>query len=137
VPSQTYFDFMTAGKNLFFCVAKTQLDDPDGKFWIIQPGSDPLEKSFSGVQTITATDSNTDMYQLGGRLTAAMECDNILAEHPEWASDPRRLKLPVWHEVAGDVSAKFDHISPRIWVGDAHVKNVSTRTTWMGGKRAA
>ncbi|KAJ7429017.1 hypothetical protein B0H11DRAFT_1946378 [Mycena galericulata] len=137
VPSQTYFDFMTAGKNLFFCVAKTQLDDPDGKFWIIQPGSDPVEKSFGQVRTITGTDSNTDMYQLGSRLTAAVECDNILAEHPEWASDPRRLKLPVWHEVAGDVSAKFDHISPRIWVGDVHVKNVSNRTTWMGGKRIA
>ncbi|KAJ7906531.1 hypothetical protein B0H13DRAFT_2333370 [Mycena leptocephala] len=137
VPSQTYFDFMTAGKNLFFCVAKTQLEDPDGKFWIIQPGSDPLEKTFGGVRTITASDSNTDMYQLGSRLTAAMECGNILAEHPEWASDPRRLKLPVWHEVAGDVSAKIDHISPRIWVGDTRVKNVSTRTTWMAGKRAA
>ncbi|KAJ6454235.1 hypothetical protein C8R45DRAFT_846723, partial [Mycena sanguinolenta] len=42
VPSQTYFDFMMAGKNLLFCVAKTQMDDPSGKFWIISPGTDPL-----------------------------------------------------------------------------------------------
>ncbi|KAJ6491158.1 hypothetical protein C8R45DRAFT_826116, partial [Mycena sanguinolenta] len=42
VPSQTYFDFMTAGKNLLFCVAKTQMNDPSSKFWIISPGTDPL-----------------------------------------------------------------------------------------------
>lgn len=46
VPSQTYFDFMTTGKNIFFCVAKTQIDDPNGRFWIISPATDPLEISF-------------------------------------------------------------------------------------------
>ncbi|KAJ6565759.1 hypothetical protein DFH09DRAFT_1314554 [Mycena vulgaris] len=136
VPSHPYFDLMSAGKNLF-CVAKTRIDDPDGKIWIIQPGSDPLEKTLGQVRTMTGTNSNTDMYQLGSRLTAAVECDNILTEHPERASDPRRLKLPVWHEVAGDVSAKIDHISRRIWVGGVHVKNVSNRTNWMGGRRVA
>ncbi|KAJ6614384.1 hypothetical protein B0H10DRAFT_2177014 [Mycena sp. CBHHK59/15] len=94
VPSQTYFDFMTAGKNRFFCVEKTQIDDPDGQFWIILPGSDPLEKTFGQVRTITGSDSNADMSQLGNRLSAAVECDNILAEHPEWTSDPRRIRLP-------------------------------------------
>ncbi|KAJ7601800.1 hypothetical protein DFH06DRAFT_1024845 [Mycena polygramma] len=137
VPSQTYFDFMTTGKNLFFCVAKTQLDDPDGKFWIIQPGSDPLEKNFGQVRTITGSDSNTDMSQLGSRLTAAAECDNILAEHPKWARDPRRIRLPVWQDVAGDVSAKIDHINATSWKGDVHVKNVSSRTTWMSGRGLA
>ncbi|KAJ7882900.1 hypothetical protein B0H13DRAFT_2538947, partial [Mycena leptocephala] len=134
VPSQTYFDFMTAGKNLFFCVAKTQIDDPDGQFWIISPGSDPLEKTFGQVRTITGSDSNADMSQLGNRLSAAAECDNILAEHPEWARDARRLRLPVWQDTEGDVSAKIDHITPRSWLGDVHVKNVSIRTTWMNGR---
>ncbi|KAJ6596569.1 hypothetical protein B0H10DRAFT_2327052 [Mycena sp. CBHHK59/15] len=137
VPSQTYFDFMTAGKNLFFCVAKTQIDDPDGQFWIILPGSDPLEKTFGQVRTITGSDSNADVSQLGNRLSAAVECDNILAEHPEWASDPRRIRLPVWQDVEGDVSAKIDHITPRSWLGDVHVNDVSVRTTWMNGRGIA
>ncbi|KAJ7908012.1 hypothetical protein B0H13DRAFT_2662175 [Mycena leptocephala] len=137
VPSQTYFDFMTAGKNLFFCVAKTQIDDPDGQFWIISPGSDPLEKTFGQVRTITGSDSNADMSQLGNRLSAAAECDNILAEHPEWARDARRLRLPVWQDTEGDVSAKIDHITPRSWLGDVHVKGVSIRTTWMNGRGIA
>ncbi|KAJ6550561.1 hypothetical protein B0H10DRAFT_2379639 [Mycena sp. CBHHK59/15] len=137
IPSQTYFDFMTAGKNIFFCVAKTQLDDPNGKFWIIQPGSDPLEGEFGRVRTMTGGDSNTDMAQLGNRLTAAVECDNIFAEHPEWSRDPRRLRLPVWQDVAGDVSAKIDHISARSWMGDVSVSKVSNKTAWMGGRQIA
>ncbi|KAJ6599409.1 hypothetical protein B0H10DRAFT_2167554 [Mycena sp. CBHHK59/15] len=123
--------------NIFFCVAKTQIDDPNEKFWIIQSGSDPLEEEFGKVRTITGTDSNTDMAQLGDRLTAAVECDNILAEHPEWALDPRRLRMPVWQDVAGDVSAKIDHISVRSWLGDVHVRNVSPKTTWMAGRQIA
>ncbi|KAJ7232148.1 hypothetical protein B0H12DRAFT_1003412, partial [Mycena haematopus] len=137
VPSQTYFDFMTAGKNLFFCVAKTQIDDPSGKFWIISPGTDPLELTFGRVRTMTGSDSNADMSQLGSRLNAAMQCDNILAEHPEWTRGPQRLRMPVWHDVAGDVSKKIDHISPQSWLGDVSVAHVSIKTTWFGGRRIA
>ncbi|KAJ6459302.1 hypothetical protein C8R45DRAFT_942329 [Mycena sanguinolenta] len=104
VPSQTYFDFMTTGKNLFFCVAKTQIDDPSGKFWIISPGTDPLELLFGRVRTMIGSDSNADMSQLGSRLNAAMECDNILAEHPEWSRGSHRLRMPVWQDAAGDTT---------------------------------
>ncbi|KAJ7187789.1 hypothetical protein C8R46DRAFT_1241005 [Mycena filopes] len=137
VPSQTYFDFMTAGKNIFFCVAKTQIDDPNGQFWLILLGTDPLELSFGKVRTISKGDSNTDMFQLAGRLTAAVECQNIFGEHPEWSRGPHRLRLPVWQDVAGDVSAKIDHISARSWEGDTYVKNHSTKTTWFGGRKIA
>ncbi|KAJ7303109.1 hypothetical protein DFH08DRAFT_825958 [Mycena albidolilacea] len=137
VPSQTYFDFMTTGKNLFFCVAKTQLDDPSGEFWIIPPGTDPVELTFGRVRTMTGSESNTDMSQLGSRLNAAMHCDNILAENPEWTRGPQRLRMPVWQDVAGDVSAKIDLISPHSWPGDVHVANVSCKTTWFGGRRIA
>jgi hypothetical protein len=43
--------------------------------------------------------------------------------------------MPVWKDVAGDVSAKIDHISPRSWKGDVRVANVSCKTTWFGGRR--
>lgn len=51
VPSQTYFDFMTAGKNAFFCVGKTQVDDPNGRFWLVALGTDPVELTFGKVRT--------------------------------------------------------------------------------------
>ncbi|KAJ6579391.1 hypothetical protein B0H10DRAFT_2342503 [Mycena sp. CBHHK59/15] len=120
VPSQTYFDFMTAGKTLFFCVAK--------------PNSMTQRATFGTVRTISASDSNTDVAQLGSRLTSAVECDNILAEHPEWTRHPRRLKMPVWKEVAGDVSDKIDHINAPSWRGDTRVKLLSCKTTWMAGR---
>ncbi|KAJ6583650.1 hypothetical protein B0H10DRAFT_1962136 [Mycena sp. CBHHK59/15] len=97
-----------------------------------RPGS-----TFDYLSTITGSDSNADMSQLGNQLSAAVECDNILAEHPEWASDPRRIRLPVWQDVEGDVSAKIDHITPQSWLGDVHVKDVSVRTTWMNGRGIA
>ncbi|KAK6977813.1 hypothetical protein R3P38DRAFT_2809893 [Favolaschia claudopus] len=120
IPSQTYFDFMTTGK-----------------FWIISPGSDPLELEFAQVRTMTRADSNADTFQLGSRVNAAMHCDNILAEHPDWTRGPRRLRMPVWEEVAGDVSTKIDHISPRSWIGDVRVANVSCKSSWFAGRQEA
>ncbi|KAJ7844221.1 hypothetical protein B0H14DRAFT_2310498, partial [Mycena olivaceomarginata] len=90
-------------KNVFFCVAKTQIDDPDGRFWLILLGTDPVKLSFAKVRTISKG---------AGRLTAAVECQNILGEHPEWSRGPRGLRLPIWPDTAGDVSSKIDHITP-------------------------
>jgi hypothetical protein len=45
MPSQLYFDLMTMIKNAYLCIAKTQIDDPEGSFWIILLGSDPLKAS--------------------------------------------------------------------------------------------
>jgi hypothetical protein len=49
MPSLLYFDLMTIIKNVYFCVAKTQLDDPTGKFRIILLGTDSLEILFGKV----------------------------------------------------------------------------------------
>lgn len=49
VPLQTYFNFMTARENGFFCVAKTQIDNPNGRFWLILLGTDPVELSSAKV----------------------------------------------------------------------------------------
>jgi len=58
MPSQLYFDLMCMIKNVYFCVAKTQLDDPEGRFWVILLGTDPLEIMFGRVRTIIGNDSN-------------------------------------------------------------------------------
>ncbi|KAJ7797276.1 hypothetical protein B0H14DRAFT_2389911, partial [Mycena olivaceomarginata] len=92
-------------KNVFFCVAKTQIDDPDGRPRLILLGTDPVKLSFAKVRTISKG---------AGRLTAAVECQNILGEHPEWSSGPRGLRLPVWQDTAGDLSSKIDHITPPV-----------------------
>src|ERR1700729_1255446 len=121
---------MVTIKNVYFCVAKTQLDDPEGKFWIILVGTDALEQLFGKVHTMVGTDCNADQLQLANRVESAAICTRILAEHPEWERGPRRLMLKTWRDEAGDISAKIDHINPASWKGDVAVKNVVLLTCW-------
>ncbi|KAF7968709.1 hypothetical protein HWV62_29672 [Athelia sp. TMB] len=137
MPSQTYFDWMVTIKNAYFCVAKTQVDNPAGKFWIILIGTDPLEKLFEKVRTVQGNDCNTDAMQLANRVESAAICTQILAEHPEWERGPRRLLLKTWRDDAGDVSSKIDHISPAQWKGNVYVNQVSLLTCWEGGRAIA
>ena len=88
MPSQLYFDLMCMIKNAYFCVAKTQLDDPEGCFWIIMLGTNPLEIMFGRVRTIIGNDSNVNQYQLENHIDYAVTCTRILAEHPEWEQGP-------------------------------------------------
>ena len=84
MPSQTYFNMMTTIKNVYFCVVKTQLEDPDGSFWIILIGTDALDNLFGKVCTIIGADTNADQLQLANQIDSAVHCTNILAQHPEW-----------------------------------------------------
>ena len=137
MPSQLFFDLMTIVKNVYFCIAKTQIDNPEGSFWVILLGSDPLEALFGKVPTIQGNDSNIDQLQLANRTDSAVICTKILAENPDWERGPRRLNLKTWKQGAGDVSAKLDHINPRSWRGDVAVKNVVLLTCWSEGRRVA
>ena len=40
MPTQSYIDIMIMVKNVYFCVAKTKVDNPSGKLFIIQLGTD-------------------------------------------------------------------------------------------------
>ncbi|KZP32677.1 hypothetical protein FIBSPDRAFT_722568, partial [Athelia psychrophila] len=133
MPSQTYFDWMLAIKNAYFCVAKAQFDNPDGKFWIILIGTDPLESLFGHVRTIQGNDCNVDVLQLGNRVESAAMCTRIIAEHPTWQRSLRRSTFKTWRDEAGDISAKIDHINPASWEGDVRVKNVVLLTCWEEG----
>ena len=61
IPVQTFFDVMSMIKNVYFCVAKTQVDDPTGSFWIILLGTDGLEKVFGKVRTMVGNNSNANL----------------------------------------------------------------------------
>ena len=84
IPVQTYFDVMSMIKNVYFCVAKTQLDDPNADFWTVLLGTNGLEKVFRKVRTIVGNDTNADQLQLTNQIDGAVQCVNILEQHPEW-----------------------------------------------------
>ena len=64
-PSQLFIDIMIMIKNVFFCVAKTKIDDPEGCFWLLLLGTDRLEALFGILRSIVGNDNGLDMIQVG------------------------------------------------------------------------
>lgn len=137
IPIQLYFDVMAMIKNVYFCVAKTQVDNQDGQFWIIILGTDGLEKVFGTVRTMVGSDSHVDQLQLTNRLDGAVQCVKILEQHPEWGIKSRRITVKALEEQGQDISRKLDHLTPRSWCGDVYVKNVILRSCWQEGRTMA
>jgi hypothetical protein len=135
LPTPLYIDIMIMIKNVFFCVAKAKVDDPDGSFWIILLGTDRLETLFGIMRTTVGNDANLDLLQLVLRLTGCTEIANILAKFPHWQKTPRRLKLPMVSRDLKEVPDQADHINPRSWRGDVSNKHASLLTSWRCGRK--
>ncbi|KAJ7892243.1 hypothetical protein B0H14DRAFT_3688388 [Mycena olivaceomarginata] len=135
MPTQTFVNLMVMIKNVFFCVAKTKVDIPDGKFWLILLGTDRLETFFGLLRSAIGPDSNVDLLQLANRASGLCEIAVIMAEHPEWDRAPRRLKLPAVGEAGKILPSKFDHLNPTSWRGNTEVRNVSPLACWIQGRK--
>jgi hypothetical protein len=137
MPVQLYADIMHMVKNMFFCVAKTQCDDIDGKLYIILLGTDRLEVEFGNVHSMVGNNANADLLQLSLRVTTATETAAIQAARPEWDSSLRRLAIPALAKQGDDLDRGIDHINPASWVGDITVEGVNLRTCWAIGRGRA
>ena len=138
MPSLTFKDIVLLVKNAYFCVAKAKIRAPDSKFYLILNGTDRLESTFGVVRTMVGSDTNADVLTLSYRLSHAVECLNILSEHPGWDRGPRRLHLRGIEDGNGDVHSKCDHITPESWEGNVNVRNISLVTAWnLGRQRVA
>ncbi|KAF8869844.1 hypothetical protein CPB84DRAFT_1693712 [Gymnopilus junonius] len=139
IPVQTFFDVMSMIKNVHFCVAKTQIDNPEGSFWIILLGTDGLEKVFGKVHTMVGNDTNADQLQLANHIDGTVQCVKILELHPEWGGQARHLNLQRLPSdlSSSDISSKYDHINPRSWKGDIKVSNVVLLGSWSSGCQLA
>jgi hypothetical protein len=135
LPTLLFTDIMIMIKNVFFCVAKAKVDDPDGNFWLILLGTDRLEQLFGILRTMIGNDANLDILQLIERLTGSTECANIFAKYPHWDRPPRRLKLPSLARDSTELPDKADHIRPASWRGNTAVKDVTLLTCWRRGRR--
>ena len=132
--TQLYVDLMIMVKNVYFCVAKTKADNPEGKFWIILLGTDRLEVLYGILRTMVGNDANLDLLQLGLRLTGTTEVSTILARYPHWDRAPRRLKLPALSKDRLIVHEHVDHINPASWRGNVNVSQVVLQTCWKLGR---
>ncbi|KAG6872634.1 hypothetical protein C0993_002040, partial [Termitomyces sp. T159_Od127] len=130
-----YVDIMIMIKNVYFCVAKAKIDNPEGHFWIIQLGTDRLEVLFGILRTMIGNDANVDCFQLGSCLTGTTEVSTILGMHPEWDRAPRRLKLPALNKDEVVIHNHVDHIGPSSWRGDTCVSCINLQTCWKLGRQ--
>lgn len=137
IPVQTCFDIQCMIKTIYFCVAKTQVDNPSGEFYIILVGSGGLEKVFGKVRTMVGNNTNADQLQLANRIDGAVKCVNILERHPEWGGQARRLTTKPLSSNVDEITSKYDHISPKSWRGNVKVQGVHLGGAWMAGRRGA
>ncbi|KAJ7921863.1 hypothetical protein B0H13DRAFT_1604186 [Mycena leptocephala] len=135
MPLQTFVNLMIMIENVFFCVAKTKVDIPEGKFWIMLLGTDRLEIFFGLIRTAIGTDANVDLLQLANRGSGLCEVAIIMALHPEWDRGPRLLTLPAVGEAGTELNSKVDHLNPVSWRGNIEVARVSPLTTWIKGRK--
>lgn len=137
IPTELFIDVMIMIKNVYFCIAKSKIDDPEGSFWIILLGTDRLEELFGILRTMVGNDANLDFLQLVSRITGTTEVSNILAKYPQWDRAPRRLKLPALTRESKELPDTSDHIKPGSWRGNVQVKLVSLQTSWRRGRLLA
>ncbi|QRV92889.1 ubiquitin carboxyl-terminal hydrolase [Ceratobasidium sp. AG-Ba] len=128
ITAQLYYDIQASIKNIYFCVAKTKVLDPESPFYIIQTGDDRLENRF-GIYRTASSDSNGDLLQIAEQSAIAQQVDNILAEYPNYDQTPYRISL--------DNESGVDHLNPSSWTGDVCVKNVCLRNCWDEGRGMA
>lgn len=121
-------------QNIYFCIAKVQIDDPHGKFWLILLGTDRLEGLFGILRTMVGNDSNVDILQLALHLTGTTEVSTILAQYPEWDQGPCQLKLPALSKDMVQVHDQVDHLKPRLWQGNLLVSDAVLHTCWIHGQ---
>ncbi len=133
MPTQLYSDIQIMIKNVYFCVAKAKVVDPDiAHFYAILLGTNWLEVTFGILWTIVGNDANTDTLQLTTQLSHVSEVQNILALHLEWDCTPHHLKLPLLNELEKNSQhVDVDHITPSLWEGDIDVGRVVLLTAWQ------
>src|SRR5260370_3664421 len=73
MPTQLYTDTQLMIKNVFFCVAKEKIANPNGKIHIILLGTDRLETSFGILWTMVRIDANADILQLTNILSRIIQ----------------------------------------------------------------
>lgn len=138
LPTLLYVDIIIMIKNVFFCVAKAKVDNPDGDFFIILLGTDRLEIHFGILRTVVGNDCNVDLLQIAERSAGVIEIADILARRPEWDKGPRRLQLPTLSREAKEIPNSADHLSPKHLRGESYkVRDVTLVTCWRKGRTMA
>jgi hypothetical protein len=136
-PNLLYADIMIMIKNVYFSVAKAKVDNPEGQFFLVLLGTDRLETLFGIIRSMIGNDCGADVLQLSERITGTTQVAEILAQHPQWDSSPRRLNMPAIDREGNIItlSNHSDHIGASSWQADLSLLPVNPQTSWNRGFR--
>ena len=98
--------------------------NPAANFYAYQMGTDQLEGLFGEIRTITHS-VNCDFLELLERMTAALQTNKVLNDHPEWKKTSRIS------------SSTNDDSSSRSWRGKLTTEDISITQIWSHGYDAA
>ncbi|KAI4519147.1 hypothetical protein K525DRAFT_206789, partial [Schizophyllum commune Loenen D] len=129
ISNQLYGDIQCMIKNAVFCVAKSQVLDPELEVFICLLGDDLLEALFGRVRMLGGHSPNVDISEMATRCRSALNLADIFRRHPGWERKPERLKLTR--------SRDFDHIGPREWQGNVVGKDCDLEKSWKDGAASA
>ncbi|KAF8902265.1 hypothetical protein CPB84DRAFT_1824389 [Gymnopilus junonius] len=115
-------------KSIIFNIVQLQLIDPDINYYILFEGTDRLENVFSHARTQDHA-RNFDILQLAQKLSISAEIDAIFQRYPD---------LDRGHIHRNLVNARgVDHINPKSWLGNVHVRNVNIQQEYLTGVEKA
>ncbi|KAF8165794.1 hypothetical protein B0H34DRAFT_649313, partial [Crassisporium funariophilum] len=121
-------DLQAIAKSTIFNTAQLQIVDPESRYYILFKGTDRLEGVFSHART-QGHAHNFDILQLAQKLSIGAKVNAIFQCYPD---------LDCSHICRNLAKAQgVDHVNPKSWIGDVHVKNVDSKAKYYTGRDKA
>ncbi|KAF8153089.1 hypothetical protein B0H34DRAFT_636120, partial [Crassisporium funariophilum] len=121
-------DLQAIAKSIIFNTARLQIVDPESRYYILFEGTDRLEGVFSHARTQDHA-CNFDILQLTQKLSIGAKVNAIFQCYPDLDCSHIRRNLAKARGV--------DHVNPKSWIGDVHVKNVDIKAGYYTGRDKA
>ena len=116
MPNQLYHDVQSTLIDAVFCAAKASVYFPTEPLYLVQDGSDPLERTFGHGRMVLANQSDDSLSLINSFSTIEL-CDKILTNgHQEWSRKSR-----VSSRIALDYSSPASWDAEKLKIGDEDV----------------
>ncbi len=124
ITRELYLDIQSTIQDTFLSVSIFKEKNPLVNLYTYQMGTDQLEVYFGDIRTITHS-PNCDYLELLERMTASLQTNRVLIDHPDWRKSSRF-----------SISTN-DHSSSQSCKGKLTTDDISISQIWSHGQHAA
>ena len=124
IANQLYYDLQSTFVDALFCGVKASIYFPDKPLYLVQNGTDPLERTFARGRMVLNNQTD-DALSLTNALSTIEEVDSVLTEkHPEWQ-----------HKTRAGKRVALDYSNPAAWKADKLMAfQTDIASVWNVGK---